>query len=455
MESHTSGPGQGRFQEPTPTTPQSQRRRTLTACVIVCDEERCLPRCLDSLRFCDELVVVDSGSRDATVQIARAAGAVVVQNPWPGFGAQRNVAIDHSSSDWILEVDADEWLTPELAREIQSFLQPLTTNASIAVLPMRQRFLGAMLGPSAHYPFYRPRMFQKGAYRHDERRTVHEGLYARTRPWVFAADMHHELAESWREAFADAWAYARLEARQLKDVPVGVALRGALLRPPAKFVYQLVLLGGWHDGWRGAVKIGLDSLVDVLVWLRYLLGASSVRRPRTVRSDSITGNGSQTNTQGETSDDGRRTTQSPGTAVAVPVGQATASERVPRVHYGRRKDRVGPIRVALVCSASELRLPSVGSWLDTSQRAGAWVSVVTDSDEALPGVRIYRVARLGALQLIRALDAERQLGPFDAVVAPGWLTRLLLRLMPSSLRSYSPVFDESADHLRELAESRR
>ncbi|MGH2831776.1 MAG: glycosyltransferase family 2 protein [Solirubrobacteraceae bacterium] len=438
---------------PTPNTHQ----QTLSACVITRDEELRLPRCLDSLSFCDEVVVVDSGSRDGTVQIAQAAGAVVVQNPWPGFAAQRNVAIDSACSDWILEVDADEWISPELAAEIRHFLQRPPADISIAVLPMRQRFMGATLGPSAHYPFYRPRMFRRGAYRHDEDRSVHEGLYARTRPWVFTADMHHELAATWREMLQDGWAYAKLEASQLQDVPMGAAMGGALLRPPAKFLYQLVLLGGWRDGWQGTLKVGLDSLVDVIVWIRCLLGTSSVLRLGMVQPDAIDGNGSQANTRGETSDDRRQTTQSPDSAVPEPVGQAAAGERVPRVHYGRRKDRVGPIRVALVCSASELRLPSVGSWLETSQRAGAWVSVITESDDAPPGARVYRVARLGALRLMRALDAERQLGPFDAVVAPGWLTRLLLRLMPSSLRSYGPVLDleESTDHLRELAESYR
>ncbi|HEY1457645.1 MAG TPA: glycosyltransferase family 2 protein, partial [Solirubrobacteraceae bacterium] len=168
--------------------------QTVTACVIVRDEQRTLSRCLNSLRFCGEVLVVDSGSRDATVQIARAAGAVVVENPWPGFAAQRNVAIDHAGGDWILEIDADEWLSPTLAAEIGAFLENPPPEVSIAVLPMRQHFLGAALGPSAHYPFYRPRLFRRGAYRHDVGRAVHEGLRVRTRPWVFHNDMFHELA---------------------------------------------------------------------------------------------------------------------------------------------------------------------------------------------------------------------------------------------------------------------
>jgi hypothetical protein len=379
------------------------------------------------------------------VQIARAAGAVVVQNPWPGFGAQRNVAIDHSSSDWILEVDADEWLTPELAREIQSFLRRSTADVSIAVLPMRQRFLGSMLGPSAHYPFYRPRMFRKGAYRHDERRTVHEGLYARTRPWVFSADMHHELAESWREAFADAWAYARLEARQLKDVPIGVALRGVLLRPPVKFVYQLVLLGGWHDGWRGTVKIGLDSLVDVLVWMRYLIAV-----PR--RRGSIQTHMGEENIGADRQVEPSATVDSEPSGISESTSPATDKHRDPTrpgrtarpVHYGRRDGRVGPIRLVLICSKRTLGSAAVNKWLADIEHSGAWVSVISDSDRAPSGTRVHRIKQLGPLSVLRALDAERQLGPLDGVVAKNRLTGSLLRLLPSSLRSYCPILDLQA-----------
>src|SRR2546422_7468048 len=95
---------------------------SVSACIIARDEERRLPGCLGSVSFCDEVVVVDGGSQDSTVELARAAGAKVVEHPWRGFGAARNVAIDNAAGDWILEVDADERVSPALRAQIEAFV---------------------------------------------------------------------------------------------------------------------------------------------------------------------------------------------------------------------------------------------------------------------------------------------------------------------------------------------
>src|SRR4051812_37368195 len=148
----------------------------LSACIIARDEQAHLPDCLASVAFCDEIVVVDSGSRDATREIARAAGATVVDQPWLGYGAQRNVAIDHAAGAWILEVDADERVSPELRAEIEAFVADAPAGVDLGGLPLRDVFLGRPLGPSAKYPKYRHRPFRRHAYRHDQHRAGHEGL---------------------------------------------------------------------------------------------------------------------------------------------------------------------------------------------------------------------------------------------------------------------------------------
>lgn len=251
----------------------SDARHTISACLIVLDEERNLPRALASVAWCDEVVVVDSGSRDATRDLARRAGAVVVENPWPGFGAQRNVAADHATGDWVLEVDADETISPELASEIQAFLSTEGPRDAVDVLalPMRHRFLGAELGISAQYPNYRTRMFRRGAIRHDEARTVHEGLKPRDATLALHGDMVHVLAESWREALGDVWRYTRLEADQFHPrVTLRSAAVGVAGRPAAKALYRLVVDGAWRDGWRGLAKVTLDAGSDAVVWGRVL-----------------------------------------------------------------------------------------------------------------------------------------------------------------------------------------
>ncbi|HSL92738.1 MAG TPA: glycosyltransferase family 2 protein, partial [Candidatus Limnocylindrales bacterium] len=97
-------------------------RQSLSALVIALNEERNLADCLSSLAFADEIVVVDSGSSDTTCDIARRMGANVHTNPWPGYGPQKNFGMDRASGDWILIVDADERVTPELREEILGLL---------------------------------------------------------------------------------------------------------------------------------------------------------------------------------------------------------------------------------------------------------------------------------------------------------------------------------------------
>jgi glycosyltransferase involved in cell wall biosynthesis len=124
----------------------------ISACLIVQDEQERIAAALESVAFCDETFVVDGGSSDATVEIARAAGARVIENPWPGFAAQRNVALDAARSEWVLEIDADERVSPELWASIQSLLSQPPAGAAMAVCALRNRFLGGLLGPSAKYP---------------------------------------------------------------------------------------------------------------------------------------------------------------------------------------------------------------------------------------------------------------------------------------------------------------
>ncbi|MDR3799700.1 MAG: glycosyltransferase family 2 protein, partial [Terracidiphilus sp.] len=96
--------------------------KTLSVALITRNEAANLPRTLASARWANEIVVVDSGSTDATLDLAREAGARVFEEPWKGFAAQKNSAIAHATGDWILSLDADEEVSPELAQEIQALL---------------------------------------------------------------------------------------------------------------------------------------------------------------------------------------------------------------------------------------------------------------------------------------------------------------------------------------------
>ncbi len=372
-------------------------RATITACVIARDEAERLPACLASVAFCDEVVVVDSGSADDTVALAHAAGATVVEEPWRGFAAQRNVALGHAHGDWVLEIDADERVTQTLRAEIEAFLAAPPAGIDLCGLPLRDVFLGRALGPSSKYPKYRHRLFRRGAHRHDEARTVHEGIAPRGAVHPFAGELTHLLAGSWREAVSDAWRYAQLETQQLDPAqPAARIVAAALLRPPAKLAYRLVVDGGWRDGWQGVAKIALDCAGDAIAWLR-LLG----RRGAPERAEAV--------------------------AVASPeaagVAPAPVAERPPQ----RRV-----VAVALGARAAG----RASAWLAEQTAAGADAALVTGAGMAAARapVRVRAAAGRGPLALVRALDAEEQLSPYDAAVPFGRRARLLLRVVPARLR---------------------
>lgn len=364
---------------------------TITACVIAQDEEERLPGCLAGLGFCDQVVVVDSGSRDRTRELAAAAGALVVENPWPGFAAQRNVALDHATGDWVLEIDADERVSPELAAELRDFLAapPAVTMGAI---PMRDVFLGKALGPSTRYPRYRHRFFRRGAFRHDERRSVHEGLWPDGPVHAFAGELRHLLASSWGEALADARAYARLEAAQRRRPGAAEALTGILVRPLAKLAYRLLLYGGWRDGARGFAKIALEC------------GADSMATVHRLRHSSDEG------TSG----------------------------------FGQEAPRLGPVRIVGV-AFGQRGAALLAEWLAAAAREGADVALVGAAPPEGSPVPHRPLDRLGPGRLVRALDAEDQQRPVDALLLAGSRERRALRLAPAALQgAVPPLSPESA-----------
>jgi glycosyl transferase family 2/serine aminopeptidase S33 family len=374
---------------------------TVSACIIAKDEQHHLPGCLASVDFCQQIVLVDSGSTDSTRELARAAGAVVVAQPWLGFAAQRNVALEHASGDWVLEIDADERVSERLRAEIQQFLADPPADVDLAGLPLRDIFLGRPLGASAKYPKYRHRLLRRGAHRHDEARTVHEGIVPHGTVHPFAGDLLHILAESWGEALGDTWRYARLEAAQMQGgSSLGGFVKGALVRPAAKLVYRLVIDGGWRDGWRGLVKISLDCGTDTIVWARHLLGRRGAARGRS----------------------------------GVSAGE----------HYGSWKFRRGNRRVVGVAAGAAASERAAG-WLAAARAAGADVALIADVAVAEHALRTRRVSRLGPLTLVRALDAEEQLRPIDVVVAFGKRARVLRRVVPAALRGELGEVSEASD----------
>jgi hypothetical protein len=385
----------------------------ISACLIVQDEQERIGAALRSVAFCDETIVVDGGSRDATREIARATGARVIENPWPGFAAQRNVALDAANGDWIFEIDADERVSPALRASVSELLSEPPPGAVMAVCALRNRFLGGMLGPSAKYPAYRARIFRREAYRHDETRAVHEGIEPHERPVVLDGDLEHELASSLSEALTDTWRYARLESLHVaRPRSPRAALTGIVLRPAAKLVYRTIVDGGWRDGWRGMLKISLDAGTDALVWVLSI----------------------------------RRGTRSPRGAESGERARAETNAGAQREgHFGRRP--VGPPKVVAL-GGNGAASQTAARWLAGLRAQGFDVALVGTATANGEGVPLQSIERLSPLSAIRALEIETQLRTIDAVVTVGRRARLVGKFLPGTLRPRIPGLDTDVDPAR-------
>jgi len=155
------------------------KKPTLSVIIITKNEEQDLPRCLRSVWSADEIVVLDSGSTDRTVEIAREfTDKVFVSEVWPGFGPQKNRALAYATGDWVLSLDADEWVTAELAEEIQSGIKG--GAHSVYEIPRLSSFCGVVIHHSGWYPDYATRLFRRSCAQFSNdlvhERVVYEGV---------------------------------------------------------------------------------------------------------------------------------------------------------------------------------------------------------------------------------------------------------------------------------------
>ena len=231
--------------------------KTLSVALITRNEAANLPCTLLSVRWAQETVVVDSGSTDATLEIARSAGARVFEEPWKGFAAQKNSAIAHTTGDWILSLDADEEVSPELAREIQALLAGEPAFAAYRI-PRLNHFLGRALHHGGYWPDPKLRLFRRGAARFLDR-PVHETMQADGPVGTLKGHLIHHCYPTLEDYIEHMNRYSTISAQAL--IASGRAGRSwlwlvwtALLNPAATFLYNYIVRLGFLDGREGLLQ---------------------------------------------------------------------------------------------------------------------------------------------------------------------------------------------------------
>jgi glycosyltransferase involved in cell wall biosynthesis len=221
--------------------------------IITRDEEADIAACLASVDFARERIVVDSGSTDATVRIARAAGAVVHETAdWPGFGPQKNRALAQATQPWVLSIDADERVTPELRSEILRVVQAGEGGCEVWDMPRRSSFCGQYMLHSGWYPDRVTRLFRRGAARFSDD-LVHERLVSDRPLGHLRSDLLHATYPDLETALDKLDRYSTAAARGMAQGGRRASLGGAVIRGLWAFFRTYVLRLGFLDGRLGFV----------------------------------------------------------------------------------------------------------------------------------------------------------------------------------------------------------
>ena len=226
----------------------------LSLCVIARDAAGEIADCLASAPFAAEAVVVDAGSRDDTVEIARRRGARVIERDWPGFGAQKNFAVGAAAHDWVLCLDADERVTPELAASIAR--EMAAPRAAAYEIARRNRFLGRWLAHGEGYPDWNLRLFDRRRARWSDD-PVHEHVRAEGPVARLAGDLLHASAESLDAYLAKQNRYTTLQAAAMHARGERAGIARMVVAPAARFIRFYVLKLGFLDGVAGLVHIAI------------------------------------------------------------------------------------------------------------------------------------------------------------------------------------------------------
>jgi glycosyltransferase involved in cell wall biosynthesis len=229
----------------------------LSVTVITKDEAAHIGDALQSVAWADEIVVVDSESTDDTVAIARKYTEQVVVRPWPGYVAQKNYAASIAAHDWILSIDADERVTPELADEIKATLKVAPQSAGYR-MPRVTWHLGRWIRTTDWYPDYQLRLYDRRAAEWTGRH-VHESVKARGRVGQLLGELHHFAYRDITDHLDTIDRYTTYAARQMFESGRRAGFLQMAGHPPLAFLRNYILHGGIRDGKVGLIISAMNS----------------------------------------------------------------------------------------------------------------------------------------------------------------------------------------------------
>ena len=225
--------------------------------IITLNEIANIDACLDSVGWADDVVVIDSGSTDGTVERAQARGVRVLVREWPGYSEQKNIAAGEAAHDWILSVDADERVTQALAAEIRSVLASEPAAAGFR-MPRVTWHLGRWIRTTDWYPDYQLRLYDRRRAGWPPR-LVHESVRADGPVAYLANELHHYAYRDISHHHAVMDRYTTLAARHMHEQGRRAGPLDLALHPPAAFLRNYVLKRGFLDGVPGFIISAMNA----------------------------------------------------------------------------------------------------------------------------------------------------------------------------------------------------
>jgi glycosyltransferase involved in cell wall biosynthesis len=239
---------------------EQMNRFSLSTVIITKNEESNIDDCLRSVKWVDQIVVVDAESTDRTQELARHYTHLVMVRQWEGYGPQKNFGILQATGDWILILDADERVSPELAKEIQARLTTWTSGDPVAFCVCRQNvFYGEWVRWGGAYPDSQIRLFQKGKATYNDVE-IHENLIVEGPIGNLKGHLEHYTERRIVDHFMKFSLYITLAAKEQAKSTAKVHWWNLLLNPLVTFIKKYCLKQGFRDGIRGIIYAGFASM---------------------------------------------------------------------------------------------------------------------------------------------------------------------------------------------------
>jgi len=238
----------------------------LSVTIITYNEEENIKHCLESVKWSDEIVIVDSFSSDKTVEIAREFTPKVFQNKWTNFSEQKNLALEKASNEWVLSVDADERATAKLKEEILTILNSEFQSFNGYYIPRRNHYLGRWIRHCGWYPDYKLRLFRKEKGRFNER-TVHESVVLEGRKGYLKSYLNHYSYKNLSDHLGRIDKFSTLSAEQMFRDGKRARFFDLLFLPLTRFIKMYLIKRGYLDGIYGLIVSVMGSFY---VFTKYL-----------------------------------------------------------------------------------------------------------------------------------------------------------------------------------------